>query len=134
MKHNEIKEYLNRYLAGKLRLFHSGSKQQQQQQQQQPFTEEINNRKLHFLCSVTCGKNTKTTNSSLLPESHINDFTAEETDQRSVRHVINCIGKGYEESVVRTVDMGVFVLLLSYYPNMKSKLHKYKNYVNYVSA
>ena len=60
----------------------------------------------------------KTTDTSLLLESCINDCDAEVADSRLVRHAINCVEKGYKKVAVRTVDTDVLVLLLSYSPHM----------------
>ena len=53
----------------------------------------------------------KTTDSPLLPESRINNCTAEEADPRLVRYVINCNTKRYGKVVARTEDTDVLVLL-----------------------
>lgn len=86
LKQNDNKEYLNRYLAEDFQSLQSDSKK----------------------LTITYGNNIKTTDTSLLLESCINDYNAEEVDPRLVRYAIKCVEKGYKKVVVRTVDKDAF--------------------------
>ena len=52
--------------------------------------------------------------------------TAEEADQRLVRHALNMIKSGYKNVLVRTIDTDVLVLLLAHIPQVDDvNIHAY---------
>ena len=49
-----------------------------------------------------------------LQDVSITNCQSEEADQRLIRHTLHCISDEYKNSVVRTVDTDVLILLISY--------------------
>ena len=89
LKNNDNKERLNLYCANKFQSY---------QEDAQSF-------------SVTKGE-TVLSNSTLDESISIN--TAEEADQKLVRHMIQCVRSGVKQCVVRTVDTDVVISLIAY--------------------
>ena len=89
LKNNDNKERLNLYCANKFQSY---------QEDAQSFT-------------VTKGE-TFLSNSTLDESISIN--TAEEADQKLVRHMIQCVRSGVKQCVVRTVDTDVVISLIAY--------------------
>ena len=92
LKNSSNKEKLSAYLAKKLMEFHTGEK----------------------TLVVTTDDHIDTNNSILASETIINSNTAEEADQKLVRHMIQCVQSDMAKVVIRTVDSDVVIQLLAY--------------------
>ena len=92
LKNSENKKQLNLFLAEKLCELYKGEQ----------------------ILLVTKERSIQTTNNFLFSESFISDCHPEEADQKLVRHMIHCTRAGYKHILVKTVDIDVILLLLSY--------------------
>ena len=72
-----------------------------------------------FVC--TYENSVLTNNVALRTQSDISNCISEEADQRIVRHAINCAKNGFERVDVLTVDDDVLILVIAYFPYLKSK-------------
>ena len=99
LKNSENKNQLNEYLAKKLLELHQGNQ-----------------------LMIVSYRNTALSSSSSCLELDENvpvrPCTAEEADQRLVRHALNIIKSGYKNVLVRTIDTDVLVLLLAHIPQV----------------
>ena len=93
LKNNNNKERLNLFLADK-------------------FSEHHHQADIKF--TITKGTGILTNDATLSSDPLINYNTAEEADQKLVRHVLQCLKTGVKNIVVRTIDTDVIVLLLAY--------------------
>ena len=92
LKHNDNKERFNSFIAKKLLEIHRGSK----------------------TLVVTKGNSINTNENTLESSPLINSCTAEEADQKLVRHMLQCVQTGVKKVVVKTVDSDVVMSLLAY--------------------
>ena len=63
---------------------------------------------------ITKGETVLSNHDDILTDHFISYNTAEEADQKLVRHMIQCVRSGMEECTVRTVDTDVIVSLIAY--------------------
>ena len=92
MKNPTNKEKLNCFLADKMLELHNGDQ----------------------ILVVTKGNCILYNDRVLESDSTINLCSAEEADQKMVRHMLQCVRSGIQKVVVRTVDTDVIMLLLAY--------------------
>ena len=92
MKNPSNKERLNLFLAEKLLAIHNGEK----------------------TLVITVGNGIITNENVLKSDSMISSCTAEEADQKLVRHMLQCVKSSFGKVVVRTVDTDVVISLLAY--------------------
>ena len=97
MKNNDNKERLNLYCADKFQSYQDNNSIIECNQIRQSFNET---------------KGESVLSNSALDES-ISINTAEEADQKLVRHMIQCVRSGVKQCVVRTVDTDVVISLIS---------------------
>ena len=89
LKNNDNKERLNLYSADKFQSYEEDAQ------------------------SFNVTKGESVLSNSTLDES-ISINTAEEADQKLVRHMIECVRSGVKQCVVRTVDTDVVISLIAY--------------------
>ena len=92
LKNSINKDKLNLYLSQKMIEIHTGEK----------------------TLTVTMGSTIVTTDSVLASETMINSNSAEEADQKLVRHMMQCVQSDIKLVVIRTVDSDVVMQLLAY--------------------
>ena len=92
LKNNKNKEKLNLYLADKFFSFQQDDKQ----------------------LIITKGDTILTNETTILSDPSISNNSAEEADQKLVRHMLNCTRSGVQLSTVRTVDTDVIISLVAY--------------------
>ena len=85
------------------------------------------------LC-VTYEERTLST-SQLIHNAFLLNSTAEEADQKIVRHALHCIKSMYDQIVVYSIDTDVLVLLLGYVASeMENATHSFSMYFKMVSS
>ena len=98
MKNNDNKERLNLYCADKFQSYQDNNSIIECNQIKQSFNET---------------KGESVLSNSALDES-ISINTAEEADQKLVRHMIQCVRSSVKQCVLRTVDKDVVILQIAY--------------------
>ena len=93
LKNNNNKERLNQFLADKFAEIHNNG---------------------DITLTVTKGTGILTNDEMLSSDPLINYNTAEEADQKLVRHMVQCVKNGVKNVVIRTIDTDVLISLLAY--------------------
>ena len=92
LKNNDNKERLNMFLAEKFISLHRGESK----------------------LTITKGSSIVTNDTDLDANDNIRSNTAEEADQKIIRHMIDCVKAGIHRVAIRTVDTDVILSLVAY--------------------